>query len=140
MSGCLIVRIILGALIISFLCQISLTPRALAGDAVVSASDSTSTVKRKIAVTVKGSSCVACIKSLQKALSGLFGVKSVDVEADALKIVGTDAQPKPRPRKSKHTVVYFISFDSGQISTAQIETFIKGRDFQITSVRSVDHS
>ena len=119
-------------------------PRAIGADAALNqvehAGNSAVAAKSKIAVTVKGSSCVACIKSLQKALSGLDGVKSVDVEADALTVVGGEAQPKPRPRKSKGETVYFILFDGSTISTSDIETFIKGRDFRITSVKVIDRS
>jgi len=142
MARCLMVRIIVSALIIIFFGQFNATQVAVAGPANANSlrnapESASSHANEKIAVTVKGSSCVSCIKSLQKAIAGLDGVKSVDVEADALKAASPEANPKPH--KSKRTAQYLISYDSGQITASEIETFIKGRDFQITSVRFLGH-
>ena len=145
MARCLMLRIIVSALFIVFSAQFNATPFALAGSGIANsvrrAREATpSHANRKIGVTVKGSSCVACIKSLQKAIGVLDGVKSVDVEADFLKALNPDADPKPKPHKSKHLVEYQISYDTGEISEAEIETFIKERDFRISSVRVLERN
>jgi copper chaperone CopZ len=91
----------------------------------------------KISIEVKGSSCVACLKSLQKALSELSGVNSVQVVSDALTVTG-GANP-PKSHKSKKPAVYVISFNRSEISRDEIETFIRGRDFRIVAVHVVRH-
>jgi copper chaperone CopZ len=91
----------------------------------------------KISIEVRGSTCVACLKSLQKALSELPGIDSVQVLSDALAVAA--GATKPKSHKSKKPAVYVISFNRGEISRDAIETFIRGRDFRIIAVHVVRH-
>jgi copper chaperone CopZ len=139
LSVCLKLQLNLYVIAVLFWTQSGLAEKALAASDITDANSSISSSadgKTTIAVKVKGSTCVACLKHLQAALQAVAGVQSVEI--DGIAVAAPSENALPTSNKSRHYAVYLIAFARAQISKSEIEDFIKHRDFRIVSVHTVE--